>query len=210
MVNGADSGTIDEEAERKSFQEAVMQWRQGTSSTEKGGANLLVGTDTTGEQGQWSNPFGGDAKASVSVSVTSGVGMNGTPSSAHSDDMVIMSARSNYDPQDEKSSSKSLANGVLDEEKERKEFQDAVNAWRTGEEKPSKNKAIADKLAQQMDDMHQESSAKLKADQYNMIQKIQKVQKLVYHQSVHYSCFEYNINSIRLTINQTVCLFDVI
>lgn len=169
IVNGADSGgMLDEEAERRAFQEAVMQWRQGTSATEKGGKSLLVNADS-GDNGQWSNPFGGDSTAKSSA--TSAAGMDNN----HPDDMVIVSARGHNESYETNPRGASLANGMLDEEKERKEFQAAVEAWRSGEDKPnSKNKDVAEKLAKQMDAMHEQSSAKLKEDQDNMVRKIQK------------------------------------
>jgi len=169
MVNGADSGgMLDEEAERRAFQEAVMQWRQGTSATEKGGKSLLVNGDS-GDNGQWSNPFGGGS--SEKSSATAAAGMD----NIQQDDMVIVSARSHHELNDGNTRGSSLANGILDEEKERKEFQAAVEAWRSGEDKPkSKNKDVAEKLAKQMDAMHEQSSAKLKEDQDNMVRKIQR------------------------------------
>ena len=106
-------------------------------------------------------------------------------------DMVIVSARSHYSPQQQErqgqqrggsgsgNGGRSLADGVLDEEKERQEFQAAVNAWRTGEEVPSKNKnmnkAVAERLAQQMDAEHEQSAQRLREDQDLMLHKIQKV-----------------------------------
>lgn len=174
FVNGADGGggMLDEEAERRAFQEAVQSWRQGSSTTEKGGTSLLVNSES-GDAGQWSNPFGGSEKSNT----TSGAGM-----SDEMDDMVIMSARSNYDSQEGLQHQQSkgghcLADGMLDEEKERKEFQAAVNAWRSGEEPAasvSRNRVVADRLAEQMDAMHQQSSLKLREDQDLMMRKIQK------------------------------------
>ena len=169
MVNGADTtmGVLDEEAERRAFQEAVMAWRQGTCANEKGGKSILVNSEGNDSE-QWTNPFG-DAKKS---NVTTGAGMDKNP-----EEMVIVSARSNRSEQDRSSENvQTLADGALDEEKERKAFQAAVEAWRSGNDKPvSKNKEIADKLAQQMDAMHEESAAKMKRDQDAMLSKIQKV-----------------------------------
>lgn len=172
LVNGADSGgMLDEEAERRAFQEAVMQWRQGTNATEKGGKSLLVNTDN-GDGGQWSNPFGGGGGGGTersSATAAAGGGMDD-----NSDDMVIVSARSHYESDEGKGRGSCLADGQLDEEKERLEFQAAVQAWRLGEDKPvSKNKDIAEKLAKEMDAMHQQASAKLKEDQDGMVRKIQ-------------------------------------
>lgn len=185
-------GEMDEEAERRAFQEAVMSWRQGSSHVEPGGKSLLVNVNTDTDDaggggvgaGQWSNPFGGDGGGRKS-SVTAAAGME---EHEKEQDMVIVSARSHYSPQQRDhqglrpdsggggGGGKSLADGVLDEEKERKEFQAAVSAWRSGENhEPSKNKAVAARLAQQMDAQHEQSSQKLREDQDHMLRKIEEV-----------------------------------
>lgn len=170
MINGADSmGAFDEEAERRAFQEAVMAWRQGTSVDEKGGKSLLVQANN-GASDQWTNPFGAAKKSST----TTGAGMD-----QNGDDMVLLSARSHIDIDASNTHSsppkKSLADGTLDEEKERRAFQAAVDNWRSGaDSNVNKSKNMAEKLAQQMDAMHMETAAKMRRDQDSMIERIQK------------------------------------
>jgi hypothetical protein len=60
-INGADAGNLDEEAERRAFQAAVMEWRNGGATTEKGIKTMSIrggssGTGT-GNDGMWNNPF---------------------------------------------------------------------------------------------------------------------------------------------------------
>lgn len=64
-INGADAGNFDEEAERRAFQEAVMEWRRGGATTEKGIKTLSVRKSsenrdsdfTVEDDGMWNNPF---------------------------------------------------------------------------------------------------------------------------------------------------------
>lgn len=148
LVNGADSDMLDEEAERRAFQEAVLQWRQGTCSHEKTGKSLLVGGDhASGSSGQWQNPFPSSTSSGTSLEQGSG-------------EVLVVSARGR------------LAEGELDEEKERREFQAAVLAWRDRDKEPPLGRA-ADRLARQLDAMHEQSSAKLREDQESMLRKIE-------------------------------------
>jgi hypothetical protein len=91
-INGAD---LDEEAERRAFQEAVMDWRRGGSTNERGIKTLSIsGRDTGGVgegEGMWNNPFAPSA-----------------------------------------SNHQTLSGDVLDEEAERRAFQEAVMEWRRG------------------------------------------------------------------------------
>lgn len=119
MVNGADSGMLDEEAERRAFQEAVMAWRTGGGTTEKGGHTLSLtsygkSNDAgSSDNGMWSNPFGENVDSEV------GMGL-------YDDKEIIVSARGvssdvpskAYRHNEGAQSGKSLADGSLDEERE--------------------------------------------------------------------------------------------
>lgn len=116
MVNGADAGDmLDEEAEQRAFQEAVMAWRRGTENTEKGIKTLSItsGAASMGgvESSMWSNPF-----ADVEDSE---VGMGGGE-----DCEVLVSARGRISDDDKgpmsgrQAGGRSLAEGDLDEAKE--------------------------------------------------------------------------------------------
>ena len=125
MVNGADGGMLDEEAERKAFQEAVMAWRSGGETTEKGGKSLsLTGYGQTeegsGDNGMWSNPFGGGGGEMQAVSSEVGLGVG-------EGDVVLVSARGQRPSDDGQigrggkgsgHGGKKLGDGVLDEERE--------------------------------------------------------------------------------------------
>ena len=67
MVNPGD-GALDEEAERRAFQEAVMEWRRGAAEEE------AKGTD----DGLWHNPWGGgsESKDPGESKVADGLGMS--------------------------------------------------------------------------------------------------------------------------------------
>ena len=89
FVNPADI-PMDEEAERRAFAEAVMEWRNMGKTT-------ADGVTTKNDSGMWSNPI---AESSASVGAA-GVSSSGAQAVAHS------------------GGGGSLADGELDEEKER-------------------------------------------------------------------------------------------
>jgi hypothetical protein len=66
-INGADPGHLDEEAERRAFQEAVMEWRKGGATTEKGIKTLSIrgGSSGDGDDGMWNNPFANPAPSDL-------------------------------------------------------------------------------------------------------------------------------------------------
>lgn len=162
MVNGADSQMmLDEEAERKAFQEAVMEWRRGTSTTEKGGKSMSISAygDANTDPTMWSDPFASDSSQRVPSLTTDATGME----EGRGGGGVIVSARS----QGGAGGKGSLAEGTLDEEKEQAEFKAAVEAWRTGKT-TSHLKSTAERLAQDMDRDHETSAQKLLENQNNM------------------------------------------
>jgi hypothetical protein len=105
MVNGADSSALlDEEAERRAFQDAVMEWRRNGQSNEKG---KVVSISSSGQSDMWCNPFSGGVSTGV------GVGVDGEESgllSARSERNVISRGRP--------PTGRNLAEGTIDEEKE--------------------------------------------------------------------------------------------
>lgn len=143
IINAADA-PIDEEAERRAFQEAVMEWRrmgQGSSQSE-------VADSRPADGGMWSNPF----------------------AQSVDDSQVGTTSHSAKAPS-------SLADGALDEEKERAEFAAAVAAWRTAGAaksessnaatgaKESARESVAERLAKEMEIEHNRVAAKLLVDQ---------------------------------------------
>lgn len=121
--NSAD--LYDEEAERRAFQEAVMEWRRSGKTTEKGGKIMTVsgsGGNNKQEQnndeddGMWKNPFSLRPQSSRSSGV--GIGDSNRNSNNNDDESyTILSARSEtYSSQGNRRGN--LADGVLDEEKE--------------------------------------------------------------------------------------------
>ncbi len=121
LINGADGGRpgdLDEEAERRAFQEAVMEWRRGGKTTEKGGKMMTISgyggneqntTESEG-QGMWTNPFARPDSRS------SGVGVG----ESDNESFLLLSARSEREsePRRNDSRQKSLLEGTIDEEKE--------------------------------------------------------------------------------------------
>lgn len=102
MVNGADgggAGMLDEEMERKLFQEAVMEWRRSAALDREGGGGKASGSVEDGE------PVGGRRAGVQSKSLYE---------------------QSQLD---------------LDEEEERKAFQEAVMQWRGSDKKAGASQA---------------------------------------------------------------------
>ena len=89
-MNSADEAPLDEEAERKAFSEAVMEWRRmGKGSMSATAGSTEEGSDSKPDSSMWSNPFSSSVNDSSSLLTT------------------------------KQSAGKSLADGELDEAKER-------------------------------------------------------------------------------------------
>lgn len=149
-VYNNDNCLLDEEAERKAFQEAVAAWRSGKSEEES----------TTNSSNLWSNPFSDDVN-------------DGDPAGIAVDD-------ESSPPAQRGGNKVNLLEGFLDEEKEHKEFQAAVEAWRHGKTSARGNSSqLAEQIAREMDAKHQEAAQQLNAQQLNLKQlQLQKEQEL--------------------------------
>jgi hypothetical protein len=120
MINGADAGMLDEEAERRAFQEAVMAWRTGGETTEKGGKTISLtglvkaeggeGTD----DGMWSNPFGDNVDSEVGLGLYDEKEIIVSARGVRSEEPV----RTHKHNEGRQSGGRNLGEGSIDEEKE--------------------------------------------------------------------------------------------
>jgi hypothetical protein len=162
FVNPADE-PMDEAAERRAFAEAVAEWRSAGQGGEKAAAS----------DGMWSNPIGAGVNDADDREAHS-MGTSSAPASA---------------PAVVRGGGMSLADGQLDEAKERAEFAAAVAAWRGGGKDSSEGTgtgtgtgttvvpvsgglSVAEKLAQSMEAEHEKVVARLMEEQDDARRKI--------------------------------------
>lgn len=115
IVNAADEDPLDEEAERIAFMSAVEEWRRGDSAPIQQGKIMLIR----------------DRKGVDSAQSSHKEGMWTNPFAAPAPSSPPLS------------SSKSLFDGDLDEEKEREEFRKAVESWRSSGSQQNRNESSA-------------------------------------------------------------------
>lgn len=122
-VNLAD-GTFDEAAAHASFREAVMQWRTGDGSA--GAAPVTI--EREGEM--WHNPFMGSGAATSASGTGTGTGSGaGIGSGGRA---TVGSSLLTHLEEAAPGGGGKLLSGALDEDAEHREFQRAVDAWRSG------------------------------------------------------------------------------
>lgn len=146
-VNSTDEPDIlDEAAEHEAFRKAVMEWRKAGSTTSDSGSSDTHSkvSSASNDDGMWKNPFQDlpSESSSKSRSVLIAKDMNDEEdfNDVSSESPATQSPPSSHN-------GGSLADGIYDEEAERKAFQEAVRMWRQCGSSASSSSAAASDLA---------------------------------------------------------------
>lgn len=151
-INLAD-GAVDEAAERIAFQQAVMEWRRsqkpiGESQSSSTYSPVKKPSSATSKGALWNDPFSGGA----------GVDKNYSGNGLLEEDLAEETPHRLPASAVRGGQKGALLEGALDEAKEHEDFKRAVQAWRTGSSSGTRNKSVAEKLAEDMEQQHAKST----------------------------------------------------